>query len=200
MNVELDLKKIASFELEKKNLLVKLFDVNDLLNNVKTENMLMLDKVKNLELELSVVREQTDRSASSKLDHMLSVQKSLSDKTGLGFVESITVFAPHSTNFAPSSSSEPLMSEVVKPFMSKAKFVEVTPLRKIRVDLHESKPKAHHNPPKGKTHDKPAWVCHFCGKSGHIRPNCYKLQVAKRANKPKVSVPQVQDPMYLLVN
>ena len=33
-------------------------------------------------------------------------------------------------------------------------------------------------------------MCHFCGKSGYIRPNCYKLQVAKRANKPKVPVPQ----------
>ena len=57
MNVELDLKKIASLELEKKILLVKLFDANDLLNNVKTENMLLLDKVKNLELKLSVARE-----------------------------------------------------------------------------------------------------------------------------------------------
>ena len=57
MNVELDLKKIASLELEKKILLVKLFDANDLLNNVKTENMLLLDKVKNLELKLSFARE-----------------------------------------------------------------------------------------------------------------------------------------------
>ena len=73
MNVELGLKKIASLELEKKNFLVKLFDAHDLLNNVKTENMLLLDKVKNLELELSVAKEQTDRSASSKLDHILSV-------------------------------------------------------------------------------------------------------------------------------
>ena len=54
-------------------MLVKLFDTDELLNNVKTENMLLLDKVKNLELELSIVREQTNRSASSKLDHMLSV-------------------------------------------------------------------------------------------------------------------------------
>ena len=84
MSVDLDLKKIASLELEKKNLLVKLFDTNELLNNVKIENMLLLDKVKNLELELSIAREQTNRSASSKLDHMLSVQKSPSDKTGLG--------------------------------------------------------------------------------------------------------------------
>ena len=73
MSVNLGLKKIASLELEKKNLLVKLFDANELLNNVKTGNMLLLDKVKNLDLELSVAREQTNRSASPKLDHMLSV-------------------------------------------------------------------------------------------------------------------------------
>ena len=198
MNVELGLKKIASLELKKKNLLVKLFDANDLLNNVKTENMLLLDKVKNLELELSVAREQTDRSASSKLDHILSVQKSPSNKTGLGFVESISRSTPHSTNFVPSSTSEPPVNEAVKPSMSEAKPIEVTTLRKIRVDLHESKPKAP-NPPKGKTHDKPVWICHFCEKSRHIRPNYHKLQAAKRANKPKVHVPQAQDPMVLIV-
>ena len=81
--------------------------------------------------------------------------------------------------------------------MSEAKSIEVTPPRKIRVDLHESKPKAF-NPPKGKTHDKPAWVCHFCGNSRHIRPNCFNLQATKRANKPKVRVPQAQDPMVLI--
>ena len=155
INVELGLKKIASLELEKKILLIKLFDANDLLNDVKTENTLLLDKIKNLELELSVAKEQTDRSASSKLDHILSVQKSPFDKTGLGFVESIFVFAPHSTNFVPSSSFEPSVSEVVKPSISEAKSVDVTPPRKIRVDLQESKPKTP-NPSKGKLHDKPA--------------------------------------------
>ena len=62
---------------------MKLFDANELLNNVKTENMLLVDKVKNLELDLFVAREQTNRSAISKLYHMLSVQKSPSDKTGV---------------------------------------------------------------------------------------------------------------------
>ena len=173
---------------------MKLFDANELLNNVKTENMLLLDKIKNLELELSAAREQTNRPASSKLDHMLSVQKSPFDKIGLGFIESICVFAPHSTNFVPSSSSEPpvseVMSEVVKP-------IEVSPPRKIKVDLKESKPNKS-TLSKDKSHDKPAWVCHFCGKSGHIHPNCFKLQVAKRANKPKVPMPQAQDPMVLI--
>ena len=63
MNVKLGLKKIEFLELNKKNLLVELFDVNELLNNVKTKNMLLLDKVKSLELDLS-----SARSASSKLD------------------------------------------------------------------------------------------------------------------------------------
>ena len=52
MNVDLGLKKIAFLELNKKNLLLKLFDANELLDKVKTENMLLLNKVKNLELEL----------------------------------------------------------------------------------------------------------------------------------------------------
>ena len=82
------------------------------------------------------------------------------------------------------------MSEVVKP-------IEVSLSRKIRIDLKESKPKKP-TLSKDKTHDKPAWVCHFFGKSGHICPNCYKLQVTKRANKPKVPVPQAQDPMVLI--
>ena len=89
--------------------------------------MLLLDKVKNLELELFVAKEQTNRSASSKLDHMLSVQKSRLEKTGLGFVDSISVSETHSTNFV--HSIEPSKIEIVKP-------IEVTPApRKIRVDL-----------------------------------------------------------------
>ena len=161
-NVDLGLKKIAFLELDKKNLLLKLFDANELINKVKTENMLLLDKVKNLELELYVAKEQTNRSASSKLEHMLSIQKSPLDKTSLGFENSISMSETNSTNFV--SSSKPPKSEIVKP-------VEVTPpLRKIRVDLKESKPK---NPtlPKDKLHDRPLWVCHFCGKTGHIHPD-----------------------------
>ena len=136
-------------------MLVKLFNANELLNNVKTENMLLLDKVKSLKLDLSVAR-----SVSSKLDQMLSVQKSHSDKSGLGFVERISVSAPHSTNFIPSSSSEPFVSKVVsetiKPPVSEVvKPIEVSPSRKIRVDLKESKLKES-TFSKDKMHGKPA--------------------------------------------
>ena len=164
MNVDLGLQKIASLKLDKKNLLLKLFDANELLDKVKTENILLLDKVKNLELELYVAREQTNRTASFKLEHMLSIQKSPLDKTDLGFEDSIFMPKNHSTNFV--SSFEPSVSDIVKP-------TKVTPPRKIRVDFKESKTKTS-NPPKDKLHDRPAWVCHFCGKSRHIRPNCFK--------------------------
>ena len=73
MNVDLGLYKIASLELDKKNLLLKLFNANELLDKVKTENMLLLDKVKNLELELSIAKEQTNSSANFKLEYMLSI-------------------------------------------------------------------------------------------------------------------------------
>ena len=136
-------------------MLVKLFNANELLNSVKTENMLLLDKVKSLKLDLSVAR-----SVSSKLDQMLSVQKSHSDKSRLGFVERISVSAPHSTNFVPSSSSEPFVSKVVsetiKPPVSEVvKPIEVSPSRKIMVDLKESKLKES-TFSKDKMHGKPA--------------------------------------------
>ena len=78
---------------------------------------------------------------------MLSVQKSPS------------VSASHSTNFVPSSSSEPsvneVMSETVKPHVSEVvKPIEVSPSRKIRVDLKESKPKES-TLSKDKMHRKP---------------------------------------------
>ena len=132
MNVDLGLQKIASLELDKKKLLLKLFDANELLDKVKTENMLLLDKVKNLELELSVAREQINRSASSKLEHMLSIQNSPLDKIGLGFEDSITASKTYSTNFV--SFSERSMSEIVKP-------ADVTPPKKISVDFKKSKPR-----------------------------------------------------------
>ena len=65
--MDLGLKKIATLKQEKKNLLLNLLDTNELVNKVKTKNMMLLDKINNLELELSVAGEQTNRSASLNL-------------------------------------------------------------------------------------------------------------------------------------
>ena len=67
--------------------------------------------------------------------------------------------APHSTHFVPSS-SKPFVSEVVSetaklPVSEVVKPIEVSPSRKIRVDLKESKPKES-TFSKDKMHGKPA--------------------------------------------
>ena len=66
----------------------------------------MAEKTKKLEVELFQVRAQLERTSSAKLDEMLSLQKSASDRTGLGYgfsssnitSTSTTVFVPPSNN------------------------------------------------------------------------------------------------------
>ena len=199
ISVDLGLKKINTLEQEKKNLLLKLFDANELLNSVKIENMSLLEKVKSIELELSVAGEQLDRSSTSKLDDMLNVQKFVSVETGLGFVKSGSSSVVHPPKFVPATSTS-----VVHPSLSEVKVhkEEILASRRIRVDLSESKPK-NLNQSRSKKLHKPQWFCHFRGGAGHTRPNCFKLQASKQASKQKVSVPKAQDPMaliYKLVN
>ena len=81
-----------------------MFYANELLKSVKIENMSLLEKVKNLELELSIAREQIDRISTSKLDEMLHVQKSVSDKTSLGFVYNGSSTIVNTPKFVPAIS------------------------------------------------------------------------------------------------
>ena len=138
MSVDLMLKKISTLEQEKKKLLLKLFEANELLNSVKIENMSSIEKVKSLELELSVAREQLHRSSISKLDDMLNVQKSVFDKTILEFIKSGSTSVVHPPKLVPATSTStihPSLSEVKVPKE------EVLASKRTRVDLSGSKPK-----------------------------------------------------------
>ena len=169
--------------------MLKLFDVNELLNSIKIENMSLTKKVKSLELELSVAREQLNGTSTSKLDNMLNVQKSSHDKTGLSFVKSVSNFVVHPTKFVPSSFEPKLDVRIPKE--------EVLATRKMMVDLSESKPK-NPNQTKSKKQHKPQWFCHFCGGARHTHPNCFKLQASKQATKQKVTVPKAHDRIALI--
>ena len=66
----------------------------------------MVEKTKKLEVELFQVKAQLERASSAKLDEMLSIQKTASDRTGLGYdfsssniaFTSTTVFVPSNNN------------------------------------------------------------------------------------------------------
>ena len=118
---------------KRKKLLVKLFNANELITFVKIENMSLIEKVKSLESELFVAREQLDWTSTSKLYNMLNVQKSFSDKIGLGFVESVSTSVVHPLKFVLATSISPPKVKVPKE--------EILASRKIMVDLSESKPK-----------------------------------------------------------
>ena len=79
----------------------------------------MAEKTKKLEAELVQVRAQLGRTSSAKLDEMLSIQKSASDRTGLGYglsssntaSTSTTIFVPPANNVKNNEIKTELASE-----------------------------------------------------------------------------------------
>ena len=74
-------------------MLVKLDETTRLVETLVVENTSLVEKVKNLEVELSQARTQIERISSAKLDEVLSAQKPSSDKTSLGYVVSSGPFS-----------------------------------------------------------------------------------------------------------
>ena len=123
-----------------------------------------MKKLKVWNLNLLVAREQIGRTSN-----MLSVQKFSLDKTGLGYVESEL-----SSMVTPTKFVSPV--SIPKPKVRVHK-EEVIAIRKIMVDLSDTKPKKPTHLV-GKKQHKPQWFCHFCGRVRHTRPNCFKLQAS----------------------
>ena len=141
---------------EKANLLVKLDETTRLVETLVVENTSLEEKIKNLEVELSQARTQIKRMSSAKLDEVLSAQKPISDKIGLGYVVS--------------SSPSSFMA-------SGSKTVFVLQFKKGDKGM-----KSKTNLANSKSFVRPH-VCHHCGVSGHIRPNCFKLYPQKQVSK-----------------
>ena len=75
----------------------------------------MAEKTKKLEAELFQVRAQLERTLSSKLDEMLSLQKSTSDRIGLGYdFSSPSIASTSSTIFVPLTNNVEIENSAVK--------------------------------------------------------------------------------------
>ena len=99
-------KKLNDVELGREELSTKFDEANQTIKALRFENNFLAEKTKKLEAELSQVRAQLERSSSAKLDKMLSIQKSASNRTGFGYgisssntaSTSTTVFVPPARN------------------------------------------------------------------------------------------------------
>ena len=84
-------------ELNREELSIKFDEANQIIGALRFENNLLAKKTKKLEAELVQVRAQLERTSSAKHDDMLSIQKSASDRIGLGYGLSFSNTASSST-------------------------------------------------------------------------------------------------------
>ena len=102
-------------ELDREELSTKFDEANQTIEALRYGNNFLAEKNKKLEAELFQVRAQLDRTSSAKLDEMLSLQKSTSDWTGLGYGFSPSNTASTSTIvFVPSSNNVEIENNNVK--------------------------------------------------------------------------------------
>ena len=98
-------KKLSDVELEREKLSTKFDEANQTIGALRFENNFLAEKTKKLEAKLFQVRTQLERTSSAKFDEMLSIQKSTSDRTSLGYDFSSSNIASASTTvfFAPAN-------------------------------------------------------------------------------------------------
>ena len=95
----------------------------------------MVEKTKKLEAELFQVKTQLERTSSAKLDEMLSIQKSSSNRIGLGYgLSSSNTTCTSTTVFVPSASNTEIENTDVKISLAnknldKGKFILEAPLK-----------------------------------------------------------------------
>ena len=108
-------KKLSDVELEREELSTKVDEANQIIGALRFENNFLIEKTKKLEAELFQVRSQLEMTSSAKLVEMLSLQKSASDRTGLGYGLSFSNIASTSTTvFIPPSNNVEIENNDVK--------------------------------------------------------------------------------------
>jgi hypothetical protein len=137
---------------------------------LQTEKSSLLLRIQELEEKLLETQLQLERVTDEKLTRMLSIQKSPTDKTGLGYV-------------APSSDA---------PSTSKIVFVKPAVPEPPLIPEDKGKDKVNDDVPgTQKPHSiKRSPICHHCGLSGHVRPQCSLLKAQKAKAKAKKEVPR----------
>ena len=149
---------------------LELDEANQTIGALRFENNFLVEKTKKLEAELFHVRAQLEMTSSTNVNEMLSLQKSASDRIGLGYdfsspsiaSTSTIIFAPPANNIETENNvvKKELASENINKGKSKLDKKEIKNPRAKKGNSQKSKQKKQH-------------FCHYCGTAGHTRFNCY---------------------------
>ena len=116
---------------------------------------------------------------------MLSLQKSASDRTNLGYdfsspgiaSTSTIVFVPPTNNVE--TRNNEVENELATKNIDKGKSILGAPLKQDKKEAKNPRAKkANSQKPK----QKKQHLCHHCGAAGHTRPNCYKWLATQQSN------------------
>ena len=146
-NSRLATKKLSDVELDRKELSTKFDEANQTIGALRFENNFLAEKTKKLEAELFQVKAQLERTSSAKLDEMLSIQKSASDRTGLGYGLSSSNTASTSTIiFVPPASNTKIENTDIKISLAsenldKGKYILGAPPKLDKKDIKNPKAK-----------------------------------------------------------
>ena len=146
-NSRLATKKLSDVELDRKELSTKFDEANQTIGALRFENNFLPEKTKKLEAELFQVKAQLERTSSAKLDEMLSIQKSASDRTGLGYgLSSSNTASTSTTIFVPPASNTKIENTDIKISLAsenldKGKYILGAPPKLDKKDIKNPKAK-----------------------------------------------------------
>ena len=156
---------------------MKFDEANQTIGALRFENNFLAEKTNKLEAELFQVKAQLERTSSAKLDEMLSLQKSDSDQTDLGYDFTSPNFASTSiiVLFSPTNNVEFENNDVKIALacenLDKGKSILEAP---PKLDKKETKNLRAKKGNTQRSKQKKQSLYHHCGVTGHTRPNCYK--------------------------
>ena len=140
-------KKLSDVKLDREELSTKFDEANQTIGALRFENNFLAEKTKKLEAELSQVRAQLERTSSAKLDEILNIQKSPSDRIGLGYgLSSSNTASTSTTVFVPPASNTEIENTDVKislpsENLDKGKFILGAPPKLDKKDVKNPKAK-----------------------------------------------------------
>ena len=157
-------------ELDREKLSTKFDEANQTIGALRYKNNFLAKKTKKLEVELFQVRAQLERTLSAKLDEMFSLQKSASNRIGLGYGFSSSNTASTSTTvFVPLNNNVEIENNNVKTILSsenldKGKSILGARLKQDKKEVKNPRAKkANSQKPK----QKKQHLSHHCGVVGH---------------------------------